>query len=62
MKSSYKYIEIVHMESGKVENRIEVTGHSQREIEKIEDGVNINLHDDYMTRIAEYTTEQKEQP
>ena len=52
-KIDFSYIEIVHMESGKVEHRIDITGLSQREIDRIEAGININLHDDYMTRIAE---------
>lgn len=49
-----KYIEIVETSSGDVVHFVDVTDSSPRRVEKIEDGININLdHDNYFTRIAE---------
>lgn len=46
-----KYIEIVEFATGDVIKRLDVTGKSEREIELIDNGVNINLnHNDYFTR------------
>lgn len=46
-----KYIEIVAYGSDEVVKRLEVTGKSNREIERIDRGMNINLnHEDYYTR------------
>ena len=40
----YQYIEIVHSASNKVVKRIDVTGSSERAIERVERGVLINLN------------------
>ena len=46
------YIEVVEYESGEVVSRMEAS--SEREAEKIDRGVNINLnHENYYTRIME---------
>ena len=50
---SKRYIEIIHYDTGEVFNKIEVTGKSDRVIEKIDDGINRNLnHDRFYTRIT----------
>lgn len=50
----YKYIEIVEKSTNKATPRIDVTGGSERGIERVEDGVNINLnHNEFYTRITE---------
>lgn len=46
-------IQIVSTERHEVIKSIDVTGKSKRQIEKIEDGMNINLdHDHYFTRLV----------
>lgn len=53
-----KYIEIVqHGVIEKVVKRIDVTSESERTIDKIETGLNINLnHESYFTRVIESET------
>lgn len=52
------YIEIVRDNTGVVVNRIDVTGKSERSIERCEDGIHINMnHNDFHTRVREYETE-----
>lgn len=42
------YLEIVRDKDSKVVKRLDVTGKSERSIEKIEDGINVNLnHNEY---------------
>ena len=44
------YLEITEFSTGNVVKRIDVTGKSERTIDKIDDGLNINLnHDKYYT-------------
>lgn len=46
------FVEIVEDATGEVEKRIECSG-GERQAEKVENGVNINLnHDEYTTRIV----------
>jgi hypothetical protein len=46
--SKYKYLEIVRHFDSKVIKRVDVTGHSERSIDKVEGGMNRNLnHFDY---------------
>lgn len=53
-----KYIEILTW-SDEVVKRMDVTGKSDRAIDRIEDGMNINLnHDEYHTRVQEYADSQ----
>jgi hypothetical protein len=50
----YKYIEVVHTVSGTVVKRIDVTGSSERQIEKVEMGLLRNMNiDSYHTNDAE---------
>ena len=45
------YIEIRKYENDKCVKRIDVTGKTQRQIDKIENGMNINLnHEEYYTK------------
>lgn len=54
----HKYIEILTW-SDEVVKRMDVTGKSDRAIDRIEDGMNINLnHDEYHTRVQEYADPQ----
>ena len=49
-------IQIIEFEGDKVVKTIDVTGKTERTIDKIDDGININLnHSDYYTRIVELT-------
>lgn len=57
---AYTYIEIVTGET--VVHRIDVTGKSNRSIERAEDGVNINLAPTHYTRIASYQQPQQLNP
>ncbi len=53
-----KYIEIVSYDTGKPVKRILMTSKSDRVINKIEKGLNINLHHrDYFTQVVESTKE-----
>lgn len=46
----YKYLQIVAFQSETVVKRIDVTGKSESQIDKIDRGMNTNLnHDDYYT-------------
>lgn len=54
-----KYIEIRRHDNDEVIHRVDVTGKSDRSVERIDDGMNINLnHSEYYTNIAEYEGEQ----
>ena len=47
-----KYLEIINIDTDAVAKRIDVTGKNDRHIEKIEDGMNINLnHNVYYTNL-----------
>jgi hypothetical protein len=57
------YLEVVAFDGNKVVKRIDVTDKSEHQIERVEDGMNINLnHEAYFTRVKEYDTEQPLQP
>jgi len=59
----FKYIEIIHTQSGIVTHRINATDKSERSIERVEAGVNINLnHDKYHTDTKESETELELNP
>jgi len=59
----FNYIEIIHTKSGVVTHRIDVTGKSERSIERAEAGVNINLnHKEYHTDTKESETELEINP
>lgn len=50
MRTIYKYIEIKDFESQGVVKRLDVSNKSERDIEKIDSGMNRNLnHDKYYT-------------
>jgi hypothetical protein len=52
------YIEIVRDKTGVVVNRLDVTGKSERSIERCESGIHINMnHNEFHTRVREYETE-----
>ncbi|OQA64758.1 MAG: hypothetical protein BWY38_02952 [Ignavibacteria bacterium ADurb.Bin266] len=52
------YIEIVRDKTGVVVNRLDVTGKSERSIERCEGGIHINMnHDEFHTRVREYDHE-----
>lgn len=54
MTKQFQYIEIIETKTKKVVCRMDVSGKSERSIEKIEDGVNINLnHKDFHTTTNE---------
>jgi hypothetical protein len=57
----YKYLEIVRIEhqiNDVVVKRMDMTGKSDRQIERIENGIWINLnHQDFYTRVTESDTE-----
>lgn len=55
----YQYIEVVKYYGQEVVMRMDVTGKPERQIERIEAGININLnHKDYYTTVSDYETEQ----
>lgn len=50
MEKKYKYIEIIKYSSGEVVKRIDVSGMSQRNIDRIDSGMNRNMnHAEYYT-------------
>lgn len=52
------YIEIRKIDTDEVVKRVDVTDRSERSIERVEDGMNINLnHAEYYTEIKEYESE-----
>ena len=52
--SKYQYLEIVRHFDSKVIKRVDVTGHSERSIDKVEGGMNRNLnHFDYCVEFVE---------
>ena len=54
----YKYLEITRDSDGCIENRIDISNKSPRSIERIENGMLINLnHDEYSTNIIESSIE-----
>jgi hypothetical protein len=61
MEKKFKYIEIIKMDNKEVVKRSDVSDKSDRSIERIEMGMNINLnHKEYMTNINESETELTE--
>jgi len=56
-----KYLEIFRDKEDVVVQRMDVTTSSERTIEKIEGGVNINLnHNEFTTRVREYDQDMPE--
>jgi len=56
---THTYIEITAFANSEVIKRIDVTGQTERSIDKVDDGLNFNLnHELYYTRIKEYETKQ----
>ncbi len=56
----YYYIEIVCYETGEVIKRYDVTDKSERQRDKFDSGLNINMnHDEYYTRETESETKLK---
>lgn len=54
----YKYLEIVKDKGNEVVKRLNVSDESERSIEKIEKGMNINLnHNEYTVQYKESDTE-----
>jgi len=54
MTKQFQYIEIIETKTKKVVCRMDVSGKGERTIERIEDGVNINLnHKDFHTATNE---------
>jgi len=55
------YIEVKAFKGGEVIHRIEVTGKSERTIDRIDTGLNLNLnHELYYTTVNEYDYKQDE--
>jgi hypothetical protein len=55
-----KQIQVIQKSDKSVIHSIDVTGKSDRQIERVEDGININLnHDEFYTVIAEVETRQE---
>lgn len=55
----HKYIEIIENDTRLVVHRIDVTGRTERTIDRAEGGVNLNLnHGKFHTAICEYEQEQ----
>ena len=58
--NTYTYIEIKEYSTDQVTARVDVTGKTERQIDKTERGMNINLnHDKFYTAEAEYKTQQR---
>lgn len=54
----YKYLEIIKDKNNEVVKRLDVTSKGERMIDKIENGMNINLnHDEYSTKLTESEVE-----
>jgi hypothetical protein len=54
----YKYLEIIKDKTNEVVKRLDVTSKGERMIDKIENGMNINLnHDEYSTKLTESDVE-----
>lgn len=62
MKLKYVYIEVKSYSSQKVEHRLNVTGKNLKQIEKAEQGLNINLDSDYYAVVKAYLTPQPLKP
>lgn len=55
----HTYIEVIEFKTKQVVKRVDVTGQTERQIDKVDDGLNINLnHEEYYTRVQEYETKQ----
>jgi len=51
----YKYLEIIDMDTDAVIRRMDVSNKTETQIERIDNGLNINLnHDKYLTVVKEY--------
>ena len=58
LSTMYKYLEIIEDKTKEVASRMDVTGMSERQIDKILDGVSINLnHNEYSTSLNESDVE-----
>lgn len=57
--TTHTYIEVVNKADKRVIHRIDVTGKSERAIDRVDDGLNINLnHVEYFTRVKQYDSRQ----
>lgn len=45
-----RYLEAVHLRTGEVGTRCDVTGHSERQVERCLRGMLINMHEDWYVR------------
>lgn len=55
----FQYIEIVSFKNKEVVKRIDVTEKNEKQIERLEYAININLnHQNYFTTVSKYETEQ----
>lgn len=62
MSTTYTYIEVVEFDKG-VAHRIDVTGKSDRAVDRVEEGMQHNLnHERFFTRVQCYETEQPMNP
>lgn len=53
------YLEVISYGTGEVVERFDVTGQTERQIDKLDNGVNANLnHEEYYTTVSTYETEQ----
>lgn len=61
--SKRKYLEVVAFDGDRVVKRLDMTRKPERHVDKVDDGMNINLdHENYFTRIKEYDSEQPQRP
>ena len=59
----FTYVEVVESSTGKVIKRIYVGGKTDRAIDRVEDGLNINLnHDLYYSQVTTYESAQMLDP
>ncbi len=57
---SEKYIDIIEHSTGNVVEQIDVSGRSDRQVERVDNGININMnHEMYYTLISDTKKEVK---
>lgn len=55
-----RYLEFYNPKTGETSNRIDVTGKSERQIERCLRGMLINIHDDWLVRDSAWDAEGTE--
>lgn len=59
---SERYVQAYNPKTGETGNRVDVTGRSEREVERVLRGMLINIHEDWLVRDSAWDDETAKDP